>query len=53
MAAFPRQALDAFVLGFEHPETGERLRFERPFATDLEALRARLAAQAKHLGMRR
>jgi 23S rRNA pseudouridine1911/1915/1917 synthase len=53
MAAFPRQALDAFVLGFEHPETGERLRFERPFAPDLEALRARLAAQAKHLGMRR
>ena len=44
LAAFPRQALDAFVLGFEHPETGKRLRFERPFAPDLEALRADLAA---------
>ncbi len=44
MAAFPRQALDAFVLGFEHPASGKKLRFERPFAADLEALRAKLAA---------
>jgi 23S rRNA pseudouridine1911/1915/1917 synthase len=46
LAAFPRQALDAFVLGFEHPETGERLRFARAHASDLAALETRLAALA-------
>jgi 23S rRNA pseudouridine1911/1915/1917 synthase len=39
-----RQALHAFVLGFVHPVTGERLRFERAapadFTAALEALRA-------------
>ena len=39
-----RQALHAAVLGFEHPITGEGLRFERPpprdFANLLNALRA-------------
>ncbi|MBL8807759.1 MAG: RluA family pseudouridine synthase [Rhodospirillales bacterium] len=46
MAAFPRQALDAFVLGFEHPDTGERVRFQRAYAPDIAALRAELAAAA-------
>ena len=39
-----RQALHAAVLGFTHPESGERLRFEAPlppdFASALSALRA-------------
>jgi 23S rRNA pseudouridine1911/1915/1917 synthase len=47
MAAFPRQALDAFVLGFDHPETGERLRFARAYAPDIAALRAELSAATK------
>jgi len=32
--AFPRQALHAWLLGFEHPVTGESLRFERPPPAD-------------------
>ncbi len=44
LAALGRQALHASVLGFEHPQTGERLRFERPppedFTRLLKALRA-------------
>ena len=43
VAAFPRQALHAAELGFEHPLTGERLRFDSPlpqdFADLLDALR--------------
>ena len=43
-AALGRQALHARVLGFTHPESGERLRFEVPpppdFAAALAALRA-------------
>lgn len=43
-AAFPRQALHAAVLGFEHPVTGEAHRFESELPQDmqqlLEALRA-------------
>jgi len=38
VAAFPRQALHAAVLGFRHPVTGEGLRFERPLPADMEAL---------------
>jgi 23S rRNA pseudouridine1911/1915/1917 synthase len=41
--AFPRQALHAATLGFEHPVTGETMRFEAPLPPDmaglLEALR--------------
>jgi len=33
-----RQALHAAVLGFEHPVTGEHLRFERPPPADIQAL---------------
>ena len=43
-AALGRQALHARLLGFVHPVTGERLRFEREpppdFADALAALRA-------------
>jgi 23S rRNA pseudouridine1911/1915/1917 synthase len=44
LAALGRQALHASVLGFDHPATGEALRFESPppkdFARLLKALRA-------------
>lgn len=32
---FPRQALHAAVLGFEHPVTGEQMRFEAPMPQDM------------------
>ncbi|QGZ94328.1 RluA family pseudouridine synthase [Terricaulis silvestris] len=38
VAAFPRQALHAAVLGFKHPVTGEEMRFESALPTDMEAL---------------
>ena len=41
--AFPRQALDAYLLAFEHPVTGETLRFERPPPADMAALIGALA----------
>lgn len=41
--AFPRQALHAAVLGFEHPVTGENLRFEAPLPQDMEDLLNSLA----------
>lgn len=41
---FRRQALHAKVLGFKHPVTGERLRFERPAPADFQALLAALRA---------
>lgn len=41
-AAFPRQALHAATLGFDHPVTGERLRFEAPLPQDMAALVALL-----------
>jgi 23S rRNA pseudouridine1911/1915/1917 synthase len=48
LAALGGQALHASVLGFEHPATGERLRFESPppkdFARLLKALRTTAAA---------
>jgi len=37
-----RPALHAQVLGFTHPQTGERLRFEAPLPADLEQLLADL-----------
>ena len=37
-----RPALHAALLGFTHPRTGLRLRFETPLPPDLEALRQRL-----------
>ncbi len=41
--ALGRQALHAGTLGFAHPVTGERLRFESPLPPDLAALREALA----------
>ncbi|HXQ49657.1 MAG TPA: RluA family pseudouridine synthase [Stellaceae bacterium] len=38
LAAFPRQALHAQLLGFVHPATGETLRFESGLPRDLAAL---------------
>ncbi|WP_299078385.1 RluA family pseudouridine synthase [uncultured Ruegeria sp.] len=40
--AFPRQALHAAILGFEHPVSGEILRFEAELPTDMKNLIARL-----------
>jgi 23S rRNA pseudouridine1911/1915/1917 synthase len=40
--AFPRQALHAAILGFEHPRTGEELHFESDLPADLVALVAAL-----------
>ena len=39
-----RQALHASVLGFIHPITGEKLRFETPLPPDMAGLAARLGA---------
>lgn len=41
---FPRQALHAATLGFDHPVTGERLEFSSPLPGDLEGLVAALHA---------
>ena len=40
--AFPRQALHAAILGFEHPVSGEILRFEAELPDDMKNLIARL-----------
>lgn len=42
LAAFPRQALHAATLGFEHPVTGEALEFAAPLPPDMAALLAAL-----------
>jgi len=38
IAAFPRQALHARLLGFTHPATGDQLRFESSLPADMESL---------------
>ena len=43
---FPRQALHAATLGFDHPVTGERLEFAAPLPDDLETLVAALRGAA-------
>jgi 23S rRNA pseudouridine1911/1915/1917 synthase len=43
-AGLVRQALHAAVLGFVHPVTGEKLRFETPPPPDMAALEGMLAA---------
>lgn len=40
--SFPRQALHAATLGFEHPVSGRRLRFETPPPPDFDGLLAAL-----------
>jgi 23S rRNA pseudouridine1911/1915/1917 synthase len=42
LAELGRQALHAAVLGFEHPRTGEFLRFESPLPAHMAALLERL-----------
>ena len=42
---FKRQALHATVLGFEHPISGEFIRFEAPIPEDMNALVSSLSAQ--------
>ena len=44
VAGFPRQALHASVLGFEHPVSGASLRFEAPMPEDMADLLATLRA---------
>jgi 23S rRNA pseudouridine1911/1915/1917 synthase len=41
-AGFQRQALHAYLLGFEHPATGEEMRFESPLPADISELSAAL-----------
>jgi 23S rRNA pseudouridine1911/1915/1917 synthase len=36
--AFPRQALDAVELGFEHPESGKRVLFRKNLSSDFKSL---------------
>ncbi len=43
--SFERQALHAYRLAFEHPASGERLRFEAPIPADLNNLLTRLRPQ--------
>jgi 23S rRNA pseudouridine1911/1915/1917 synthase len=38
LAGFDRQALHAAVLGFEHPVTGETIRFEAALPQDMDDL---------------
>jgi 23S rRNA pseudouridine1911/1915/1917 synthase len=38
VAAFPRQALHAAHLGFDHPVTGQPLSFDSPLPADMQAL---------------
>ena len=42
IAAYPRQALHARLLGFIHPATGEKLAFESPLPADLIGLKRNL-----------
>ena len=42
--SFPRQALHAASLGFDHPVSGERLEFSSPLPADIEGLIAALRA---------
>ena len=44
LAAFPRQALHAATLGFEHPVSGEWMRFEAPLPQDMQDLLTALRA---------
>jgi 23S rRNA pseudouridine1911/1915/1917 synthase len=43
---FERQALHAYRLAFEHPVSGEALRFEAPIPADLADLMTRLRRSA-------
>lgn len=43
-----RQALHAALLGFDHPDTGERMEFQAPVPPDLQRLVAALRATSTH-----
>ena len=45
--AFPRQALHAAILGFDHPVTGAALRFEAPLPADFAQLLADLRGETQ------
>ncbi|MGB3315765.1 MAG: RluA family pseudouridine synthase [Albidovulum sp.] len=45
---FPRQALHAATLGFDHPVTGERLDFESPLPPDFQELLDLLRGETAH-----
>ena len=47
-----RQALHAYLLAIEHPETGESLRFQSELPGDLRRLRDALAAESRNQGSR-
>jgi 23S rRNA pseudouridine1911/1915/1917 synthase len=38
LAAFPRQALHAYRLGFAHPRSGKAMSFETPLPVDMKRL---------------
>ena len=42
ISAFSRQALHARLLGFSHPATGDKLRFDSPLPADLAELKSNL-----------
>ncbi len=45
LAAFPRPALHAWTIAFDHPTTGARVSFEAPVPDDLRTLWIRVAGQ--------
>ena len=45
LQALSRQALHAYMLGFEHPSTGEPMKFRSELPPDLARLRHALAAE--------
>jgi 23S rRNA pseudouridine1911/1915/1917 synthase len=47
LADLGRQALHAYLLGFEHPASGETVSYRAPLPADLAALRQALAAPAE------
>ena len=55
LADLGRQALHAYLLGFEHPVTGKTESFQSPLPADLAALRAALVSSeaAEKLGRRK
>jgi 23S rRNA pseudouridine1911/1915/1917 synthase len=45
----PRQALHAYTLGFQHPETGEFMSFKRPLPMDMENCIEKWRNYAQHI----
>lgn len=44
----PRQALHAFILGFEHPTTGQHMHFESPMPADMSSVLTKWRAYAQN-----